>query len=941
MKAIWLIGNRVNPSGTTRSGGRLGILKIRFWMLVGWVLALASGQAAPGLLEQGFRRVPDSDKPWVYWWWLNGNVDEPTITRDLEAMRQLGVGGLLMFDARGYHDDQNHVIMPPSRMEFMSPEWRRRVRFSLSEANRLGLRVSLNLSSCAGALKGPWEVGKDAPKQLRWSSVSVQGPRHLSWELKKPSERPFWEVAIFAVRHSEPVLLADKSESWHEVVPRVGSLVAAAEVIDLSRKINAQGRLDWDAPPGPWTILRFVGVTMEGHEYDVDVMDRKAVAGHFERMGKTILEEAGPLAGRTLTHFYSVSWEGAVPTWTPDLEKEFRKYRGYALRSWLPVLAGFPVKSLEESERFLRDYYQTLGDVFRENFYGTMQALCHRHGLQWHSESGGPWNRKLASFAEADQPAFLGRNDMPQGEFWFTGTPVKRRQDMNRPPAMAAHIYGRRLAAAEAFTHMVHHWSAYPAVLKPFADAAFCDGINHLIWHTFTCSPPEFGKPGSEYFAGTHLNPNVTWFSMAGPFIEYLGRCQFMLRQGCFVSDVCAYMGDRSYQHWGRGTDWSERATMRLPPGYTYDLVNTEVLTSRLKVKKGNLVLPDGMSYRVLVVDLEEETAPLAALQKIAALKNAGATVVFGRRKPSRDSGRAAYPSGDLAVRELADRLWENSPTLNDALEGKCARPDFEGPFEFTHRRTPEADIYFVSGQGTAECAFRVSGRQPELWDAVSGRIMNATDWHVDHDGRPRVSLSLPENGSMFVVFRKPAFPRTTRSSASSRSMEVALTGPWTAYFEPGRGAPESTVFDPLIPWDLHSDERIRFFSGRATYRKDFDLTAGEARRAARLHLGEVRCIARVRLNGRDLGVVWTAPWSVDLTGAVQQGHNELEIDVVNTWVNRLIGDAGLPKDKRITKTNVALQRGARTLKPYQGFASDDPLMRSGLIGPVRLELLP
>ncbi|HSA00580.1 MAG TPA: hypothetical protein P5055_07550, partial [Candidatus Paceibacterota bacterium] len=163
----------------------------------------------------------------------------------------------------------------------------------------------------------------------------------------------------------------------------------------------------------------------------------------------------------------------------------------------------------------------------------------------------------------------------------------------------------------------------------------------------------------------------------------------------------------------------------------------------------------------------------------------------------------------------------------------------------------------------------------------------------------------------------------------------------WTAYFEPGRGAPESTVFDPLIPWDLHSDERIRFFSGRATYRKDFDLTAGEARRAARLHLGEVRCIARVRLNGRDLGVVWTAPWSVDLTGAVQQGHNELEIDVVNTWVNRLIGDAGLPKDKRITKTNVALQRGARTLKPYQGFASDDPLMRSGLIGPVRLELLP
>jgi hypothetical protein len=159
--------------------------------------------------------------------------------------------------------------------------------------------------------------------------------------------------------------------------------------------------------------------------------------------------------------------------------------------------------------------------------------------------------------------------------------------------------------------------------------------------------------------------------------------------------------------------------------------------------------------------------------------------------------------------------------------------------------------------------------------------------------------------------------------------------------FEPGRGAPESAVFEQLTAWNEHPEEGIKFFSGKATYRKTFDLSSDEAKRPVRLQLGEVKCIARVRLNGSDLGVVWTDPWSVDLTGVVKTGRNELEIDVVNTWVNRLIGDAGLPKEDRITKTNIALQQGQRAIKAYQGFASDDPLTRSGLLGPVRLEFLP
>ena len=392
--------------------------------------------------------------------------------------------------------------------------------------------------------------------------------------------------------------------------------VKALEVIDLTGKIDTQGKLAWKVPKGQWALLRFGSTTIDGHEYDVDMMDPKAVEGHFNRMGKAIIADVGPLAGKTLTHFYSVSWEGSVPTWTGSFEEDFSEYRGYDIRPWLPVLAGFVVESPEASQRFMADYRRARNDVFRDKFYGTMVDLCHRNGLKWHSESGGPWKRDPAIFGEADQLAFLARNDMPQGEYWWNGEGRGGRQ-MSRPQAMTAHVYGKRLAAAEAFTHMRRHWTTYPATLKRCGDESFVDGVNHLIWHTFTCSPKELGLPGSEYFAGTHINPNVTWFEQAQPFVSYLGRCQYMLRQGLFVADVCVFTGDVPYQHWGRfTTKWSEKATMELPAGHGYDIINTEALLSRVTVRNGDLVLPDGMSYRMLVVDPDEDKVSLAALRK-------------------------------------------------------------------------------------------------------------------------------------------------------------------------------------------------------------------------------------------------------------------------------------------------------------------------------------
>lgn len=963
-----------------------------------WAAVAARGDH----LDERFVRPPIADRPWAYWWWLKANVDEATITRDLEAMKQVGFGGLLHFDVRGYHED--HVLPPPERTEFMSPEWRRLLVFSLKEAARLGLEVSVNLSSCAGALKGPWPVGADAPKRLVWCVAEIEGPARLDCQLPAEPGPGYHDVALLALRHAGGaaapprdhglVRLADDAPWLDESSPPVPRPMLDGPMVDLTDKHDAEGRVTWEVPPGRWSVVRFGWVVVPDRGYDVDVLDEEAVGRHFDRMGRAILSEAGPLAGSTLTHFYSVSWEGAAPTWTPRFETEFEANLGYPIRPWLPALAGFVVRDEVASARFIDDYYTALAGCFMDRFYGALQRLCGDAGLRWHAEAGGPWNRKLAAFARADQLAFLGRTDMPQGEFWFPGHGrMDRPTEFNRPAAMAAHIYGRPLAAAEAFTHMAQHWSAYPAALKPTADAAFCDGINHLIWHTFTASPSQFGLPGVEYFAGTHINPNVTWFPMASAFIDYLARCQVLLRHGRFVADLCVYLGDRPYQHWKRGPAWGANATLSAPRGHGYDIINNEVLLGRMEARDGRLVLPDGMEYRALVVDLDDEAVRPDVLRKIVALTEQGAAVILGRRRPGASSTLNGYPDSDDDVRALAKRLWgrdEEAParetfgqgvvfrrtSVAEALRALSVSPDVEGPWDYTHRAGNGIDVYFVAGDGEAEVAFRAAGRMPELWDPTTGAIRPAPAWRSDANGRTRVWLSMPTNGSVFVVFRSPPpddAPALISEPAGVEQIAVAsgrrrlrvwrsggveltntagrvfpvtaapvpepmkLRGPWRVSFEPERGAPASAEFSELMDWTHHPDPGIRFFAGRATYRKAFELTAAQAAAPMRIELGGVGVIARVRLNGRDLGVVWTPPWRVDAGDAAREGANELEVDVANVWMNRLIGDAGLPPEKRIARSNVTLEPSNRTVRVFQGFGATDRLQPSGLFGPVRL----
>ena len=872
------------------------------------LLALLGSCSAEVSLSDGFDNPPDEYKPWCYWWWLNGNVDEPTITADLESMKSLGFGGFLLIDSRGYWDDDEHVRIPEPAMEFMSGEWLDKVAFSIREAKRLGLEVALNPSCSGGTFKGPWLQRKNSPKKLirRFESLA-SGPNRLL----PPDSADFEDVACYAVRFEGPApepngAWADAGDGaaemvWHIAPAETSEGTApqpqAAEWVRLQ---PGNGVLSWEEKEGNWLLLRFGTIPMPGHEYDVDILDPDAVKRHLCRVLDPLKERVGEAFGTTLTHLYSVSWEGAVPNWSEGFEAGFSALNGYSLSEKLPVLAG--IRDRSDSQDFLKDFRETRNRLFLNNFYGVMRETCHAYGLKLFSESGGPWKREPALLEDADQMEFLAMNDMPQGEFWY-------REDgkeyyLTRPIAAAAHAYGLKRASAEAFTDMILHWSECPADLKPFADQAFLDGINHLVWHTFTCSPERFGVPGSEYFAGTHINRNVTWQTEAAPFIHYLSRCQFLLQQGRPVADFVLVGGHNIYQHWGHHREYPrDGSSLTIPHGFNYDLVNEAVLLKRLEARNGRAVLPDGTSYSAVVVD-EGSCLDDAADRKLSELERRGVKVIRGT-----------------------------------SLEDCGLLPDFEGPFFCAHRRMKGTDIYFVAGEGAGDMVFRATG-DVQVWDAVSGERTTPPCTKTS-DGRTGVHLELPASGSAFVLFN-PGCP-VSETIPQGEGPSLTAPGPWSVsfrYHKLSATPPSPREWTELHDLTADPDPDVRWFSGTVCLATTLSLSSREAG-ASLLSLGEVKKgLVRVFVNGNDCGVCWTAPWTINVAGLLKEGENRIDLHFTNTWSNRLIGDCMLPAEERVTTSNLQYHSGTRGRwlpTRYSGYAAGDELIPSGLLGPVRL----
>ncbi len=729
------------------------------------------------------------------------------------------------------------------------------------------------------------------------------------------------------------------------------SVIRSAEVVDVTPYVDRQGRLRWDAPEGIWKILR-LGYTLSGSRvstssegwsgWAIDYLDPAAFDAYWRDVVQPLMDVARPYVGRSLRFLHTDSWELGPINWTPSLPREFARLRGYPMAPYLPALAGYVVEDRETSNRFLNDFRRTLGDLIADGKYATFRRRAHELGLGIHPESGGP------HAAPIDALLCLGRNDIAMGEFWARSATHRTRDEerlFTKQAASAAHIYGKRVVLAESFTSIGPQWEEDPRSLKPVFDQVACEGLNQVMLHTYDCSPDEMGEPGQAYFAGTHVNRHVTWWHQAGPFFDYLNRCQFMLQQGLPVSDVLYFYGENVPSFVRLKSD----DPAGVLPGYDYDVTNAEALIERTTVRDGRIVLPEGTTYRVLVLP-PQESYGLAALERVASLVRTGATVVG--RQPTRPMGLSGSAAEGDKFRSLAAALWKDKASggtirdirARDALGGAGVGPDFTAThsgadvprIDFIHRRTTDADIYFVVNRldrwQDADCSFRIAARQPELWDPVSGEVRDAGAFRQTA-GRTLVPLRFPPNGSLFVVFRRATSPSAQGPREFNEPRPVAvqeLAGPWQVQFEPRKGGPvEPVEFERLVSWTTRTEPAIRYYSGPAVYRASFDLPADEQRAMSSrrwwIELGDVKNVAAVTLNGSNLGVSWTDPFRVELTDHVRAVGNELTIEVTNLWPNRLIGDQQLPGDERRTRTNI------------RKFRDDSPLLESGLLGPVRL----
>ncbi|NOX55604.1 MAG: glycoside hydrolase family 2, partial [Planctomycetes bacterium] len=662
----------------------------------------------------------------------------------------------------------------------------------------------------------------------------------------------------------------------------------------------------------------------------------------------------------------------------------------------------------ETTERFLYDYRKTLGDLLVDAYYRTARQTSRQAGLGVESEAGGPG--PPIHNVPVDALKAQGAVDEMRGEFW-PKRPEAHHLWVVKETACAAHIYGRRRVHMEAFTSF-HHWQDGPFDLKPSADRAFCEGANHFVWHTAAHAPPEAGKPGWAYGAGTHLGTNLVWWPFAPAFLDYLARCSFLLQQGRFVADVCYYYGDQGFNFVP-----PKHVDPSLGFGYDYDVTNAEVLLTRMSVRDGRLVLPDGMTYELLVLP-DRPDIDLDVLRRLDQLIRAGATVVGP--KPVRSNGLADYERRDAEVQRLADAIWGPCDgqtvlehaygkgrviwgrRLREVLQRRGLPPDFrplsphgQASLDFVHRRTSEADIYFVRNKTMqpidGRVVFRVRGRAPEVWLPETGQIHSQVPYRIRPDGI-EVPLRLSPAGSVFVVFRRPldrlwvtaidweAAGNTATSSSgkspttqkgqplpqlellgwsdgaarllcfsngsgsvefsdgSTRRVDLerlaepkVLDGPWHVHFTKGWGAPESMTFPQLISWTDHANEGIRYYSGIATYQRSFDVPAD--------WLGEDR---RVFLDLGDLWAVGEVSVNGRKIGVVWKPPFRLDVTAaVRPGRNQLLVKIANTWSNRLVgdARGIGGRRYCRTnIRRSAGQPwSKVPLRPSGLFGPVRL----
>lgn len=720
--------------------------------------------------------------------------------------------------------------------------------------------------------------------------------------------------------------------------------VQPGQVIDLSDKMTADGTLTWNVPEGEWTVLR-TGMTPTGvvnepacpdaTGYEVDKLSRKHAEEHFDAYIGEILRRIPADERKSFKLLVQDSYEVGGQNFTDDMIPVFKERYGYDPVPYLPVLSGVVVGSQHDSDAFLWDLRRLVADKISYDYVGGSREVAHKHGLTTWLENYGHWGFP-GEFLQ-----YGGQADEVGGEFW-ADPPLGDIE--NRLATSCAHIYGKKLTSSETSTSAGPSFVRTPSSLKQRMDRFFTYGVNNTVLHLYISQPSEDRLPGSNAWFGTEFNRNNTWFKHMDLYTQYIKRCNYMMRQGWYQADVAYFIGEDAPRMVGIMEPW-------IPAGYQFEHMNAEVIMRDMTVKDGMLTLPHGVHFKVLVLPRRLKTMRPELLEKIERLILDGA-IVMGPA-PERSPSLQNQPEADRRVKEMAARIWGDVDGVNvkqrrygkgmicDGLDFEtlfaqlgyvpdCKVPDGMNVYQ-GHQKDGDTDIYILSNQDnralTMDVAFRVTGKQPELWEPVTGVIRKLPAFRQE-EKTTVVPMKLEKNECVFVVFREKGEPSATTLEANYpaplRTQEA--TGEWDVVFESAFKTPAPVRMATLDNLSDNANDSIRYFSGTATYTTSVSLNRAGRGEHMFMAFDNVGTMAKVYINGKYAGGVWTAPYRLDVTDFVKNGRNDVKVEVVNTWVNRIVGDMNLPESERETYLFVN-HLNAKT-----------PLPPSGIIGKVKFE---
>lgn len=940
-----------------------------------------------GELKNGFQSPPAHVRPKVYYWWLNGNVDTVRVKEEIAAMDKAGISGFDIFEI-GVPQADTMVDPGPA---FLSEKSLQAIKVALEEAKKYQMDVGLNMASSWNA-GGAWITPQHSAKSIYFSKTRVNEKSDTKVKLPFPeiSEKDAKgkQRVIEYQRNGKPVFY--KEVAVVAVPIEDGDPVRdPSKFVDLSDKFDPEKEsVEWTLT-GDWEVHRYI-CSNSGEQLKlpsknsvgpiIDHFDADATEAHFLHIINKVKEVMGDnLEETALKSLYLASYEATGFVWTLTLPQVFEEINGYEITPYLPVLFNEEAYGEDIVSEFKKDHQRTLSELMINNFYKKGKEIANAHGLMINSESGGP------GFPLHNVPVeplkSLGVMDLPRGEFWINhrrlnadGIDILR---VVKEVSSASHIYGRGIVEEEAFTSF-KHWQEGPFDMKPSGDRAFAEGMNRVVVHGFSHNPRGFGHPGIAYHAGTHYNDRRVWFSKSKPFNDYLARNSFLFQETKYFADVLYYYGDQIPNYTGH-----KNSRFTVGPGYDYEVTNTEILL-QLKVSNGKMVLPTGGAFSVLVLEGEEQINPKVLL-KIEELLKAGVVIVGPKPESVLD-----LPGKTPDMASLINKLWSKNTknrviaesTAAEVLNDMGIEPDLDYSdkdyytLDFIHYQRDDLDFYFVRNTTdqwiSRNASFRQKRKVPEIWDPGTGEINPISIYHQE-ENYIKMPLSLPPFGAQFVVFKpgdqKPIYsgidnggiypPRLSYTSdgvlildegkvamiKGDQQFTVAneikiqpIDGAWEVNFSEEWGAPEKVVLGELKSWTDFDEEGIKYYSGIARYKTiiHYEINSSVAEnQSVLLDLGEVSKIGEVWLNGEPLGICWTKPFQFDVTEYIKPGDNVLEIEVANTWSNRMVGDR-LTEGKDYTYSNIQVT-SLKGLDKIRFPWAEVPLIESGLLGPVKL----